>query len=643
MPRAPSPYWKCVTVLEEPDGKSRMQAVRCNYCFAKFFTSSATRIKQHMDNCDLARDLDEDIQTEVNTSSSVVDSFTAVATLSSSESNNMRMTSWVDSINSSTVRRLDALIGEAFFTGGIPFRFIENPALVKFIKTIRPSYELPNRHRLCNEILEETFTSVKSKMAVEIASAKYVSITTDAWTDINGQPVINVIVLTPKPIFLKAVYSKSNSHNAEYLTEITAAAIREIGAEKVVAVVTDNAAPNKLAWNNLEKTFRGLICIGCAAHWLNLLAKDILKISAFKEVVSQTIGMIKSFKNKHRLHCRLEEAQKSIYGVTFALETPVETRWMSHYNALKSFIKSKTALQRVVIGEDYSEICQGPKGADIKRLVLDDGYWANVTEVRAILEPVAAAILHLEGDKGALSAVQPNFVNIINFYESSSLPNKDAALSAAKDRWKEFLTPVVALVYLLDPMNIKQFGRDSAIMEMAEIFVRRYYDDELALNLIRSLWSYVNRVDGFTEGAFLIANADLSAHVWWAECRCGPKHAALQSLAIRLLHAPATSATSERNWSAFRFIHSRLRNRLTEEQVEKLVHIFANSKLIDKNQQFDDMDLFTASLEASESLYDLFHRRLYCQNYLLKLLIHSKKQKKQGVLFCFKQSRFKHV
>ena len=52
--------------------------------------------------------------------------------------------------------------------------------------------------------------------------------------------------------------------------------------------------------------------------------------------------------------------------------------------------------------------------------------------------------------------------------------------------------------------------------------------------------------------AFLIADGDLPAHVWWAECRCGPKHSAL-------LHIPATSATSERNSAAFRFIHSWLR------------------------------------------------------------------------------------
>ena len=192
--------------------------------------------------------------------------------------------------------------------------------------------------------------------------------------------MINFIVMTPKPVFYKALYTKSNSHMADYIAVTVAAVIRETGEDKVVAVATDNARANQAAWSSLENTFRStrLTCIGCAAHWLNLMSKGILKIVKFKDVLTHTIGMIKFFKNKHRPNYRLADAQRSIYG---ALVTPVETRWMSHHSALKSFIKSKTALQRVVIAEDFHEISEGPKGVDIKRLILDDGFWANVTEV----------------------------------------------------------------------------------------------------------------------------------------------------------------------------------------------------------------------------------------------------------------------
>ena len=68
------------------------------------------------------------------------------------------------------------------------------------------------------------------------------------------------------------------------------------------------------------------------------------------------------------------------------------------------------------------------------------------------------------------------------------------------------------------------------IMELAEQFIHNSHEEQTAINVIRSLWSYLNRVDGFTKAAFLIADRDLPPHVWWAECRCGPKRSALQSL-----------------------------------------------------------------------------------------------------------------
>ncbi|EGZ19815.1 hypothetical protein PHYSODRAFT_254830 [Phytophthora sojae] len=62
---------------------------------------------------------------------------------------------------------------------------------------------------------------------------------------------------------------------------------------------------------------------------------------------------------------------------------------------------------------------------------------------------------------------------------------------------------------------------------------------------------------------------------------CGlNKFPLLQDIALRLFRCAASSAASERNFSAHAFIHSKLRNRLVPERVEKLVHIFFNAKNI---------------------------------------------------------------
>lgn len=55
----------------------------------------------------------------------------------------------------------------------------------------------------------------------------------------------------------------------------------------------------------------------------------------------------------------------------------------------------------------------------------------------------------------------------------------------------------------------------------------------------------------------------------------------LFKIAKPIVEMICSSATSERAWSTFRFIHSRLRNRLTNERVNKLVFIYTNCVLLD--------------------------------------------------------------
>ena len=48
-----------------------------------------------------------------------------------------------------------------------------------------------------------------------------------------------------------------------------------------------------------------------------------------------------------------------------------------------------------------------------------------------------------------------------------------------------------------------------------------------------------------------------------------------------------SSATSERIWSIYKFIHSRLRNRLSNEKVAKLVALYVNCAILDENDLND--------------------------------------------------------
>ena len=59
--------------------------------------------------------------------------------------------------------------------------------------------------------------------------------------------------------------------DAEYLFKLMKKVVEEVGAEKVVQIVTDNAAPMKAAGERLMEEFPHLYWTACAAHCILIL------------------------------------------------------------------------------------------------------------------------------------------------------------------------------------------------------------------------------------------------------------------------------------------------------------------------------------------------------------------------------------
>ena len=72
--------------------------------------------------------------------------------------------------------------------------------------------------------------------------------------------------------------------------------------------------------------------------------------------------------------------------------------------------------------------------------------------------------------------------------------------------------------------------------------------------------------------------------VWVADGTAWPK---LQPLALQVFSMACTTAASKRNFSMFGFVHSKLQNCLSEDNVKKLVYIKTNSFLLsDQKNEF---------------------------------------------------------
>jgi len=70
----------------------------------------------------------------------------------------------------------------------------------------------------------------------------------------------------------------------------------------------------------------------------------------------------------------------------------------------------------------------------------------------------------------------------------------------------------------------------------------------------------------------------------------GQKWPTLQAIALKVLSLVTPTAASERNFSTFGFVHSKLRNWLSTERIKKLVFIKTNAVQFSNSLTFENND-----------------------------------------------------
>ena len=159
-------------------------------------------------------------------------------------------------------KEIDITIARAFYATGISFATIENSFFIKALQQINPEYHPPSRKVLSTSLLEKEYKLVSNDIKKLIKNAKYICITSDGWTNIHQESIINFMITTPQPIFWKALETKENSHTGEYIAQQFNDVIEEIGIFKVAAIITDNASNMKKAHTILQKKYPNIIFLG---------------------------------------------------------------------------------------------------------------------------------------------------------------------------------------------------------------------------------------------------------------------------------------------------------------------------------------------------------------------------------------------
>nr|XP_023920608.1 uncharacterized protein LOC112032107 [Quercus suber] len=177
---------------------------------------------------------------------------------------------------------LDSRIARMFYTGGLPFNFARNPhyrSSYAYTATHNiPGYLPLGYNALRITLLQKERAHVERllKPVKDSWLENGVSIVSDGWSNPQWRPLINIMVVSDGgPVFIKAVDGSGEFKDKHYITGVLKDAIKEIGHEKVVLVITDNASVMKSARALIEGEYPKIFWTPCVVHTLNLALKNI--------------------------------------------------------------------------------------------------------------------------------------------------------------------------------------------------------------------------------------------------------------------------------------------------------------------------------------------------------------------------------
>jgi hypothetical protein len=107
---------------------------------------------------------------------------------------------------------------------------LDNPFFKQFMDKARPSYKLPARNeKFAKKLIPAEFERVKQAVDKATNQSDFLALTSDGWTDVARNRLINVIVHTPKPYLFSSIDATAEVHSGQFIAELLSAEIEKLG------------------------------------------------------------------------------------------------------------------------------------------------------------------------------------------------------------------------------------------------------------------------------------------------------------------------------------------------------------------------------------------------------------------------------
>ncbi|CAJ0753061.1 7053_t:CDS:1, partial [Entrophospora sp. SA101] len=170
MGKPKSEVWRHYTIYGT---ETNAPTVKCNYCDKTYKQGVATRMQAHLnDECNNAPE-----NSKVKNKKPLARSFENTdISLSSNTSkknkNSITLDDSLDTMSGEEQKKLEIMLAKALYSSNISADFIENPYVVELFKKLKPSFKLPNKKSLSDELLDNIYYESKHNIEEVISNAQ---------------------------------------------------------------------------------------------------------------------------------------------------------------------------------------------------------------------------------------------------------------------------------------------------------------------------------------------------------------------------------------------------------------------------------------------------------------------------------------
>ncbi|XP_074304319.1 uncharacterized protein LOC141639034 [Silene latifolia] len=485
-------------------------------------------------------------------------------------------------------QQLDVLIVRALCANGIPFNVLRNPDFTNMIKALSnaPSdYKPPSFDRSRTSVLDEVYRQVDNL--------------SDGWTNVKGEPLINVIASNNRgSMFMYADDFSGQEKTGKNIANYLLKSIDEIGPSNVLQVVTDNAANCKAAGKEIEKVHKHIFWSPCVVHTTNLIFKDFdSSFGWMSETYKKGKEIVKYFKH-HQNASSAFSRHSDLESLKVA-----KTRFGSHHLLLERLLKCRDALAITVVQRGCKDWIKGDEelGRRVAANINDSDFWDEVQNVLKITKPLYMMIKFSDGEGQKMGEVYEKMDCMIG--EMKDIVNNnthagdwDKMEDILVSRWEKMNIPLHCLGFALNPhfydanylktpapggLPRRPPNADREVVNGVLKAFDKIGEDAAEKTLLRQQLSAFQSREGIFGTREAIADAIIMNPIsWWNAY--GSETPELADIAVRVLSQPISSSSAEKVWSTYSFIHNTKRNRLNGARADKLVFIHSNIRLLSR-------------------------------------------------------------